>query len=129
MKLVIVTVLAFLVSIVFPTFGQSLKNRSTVGKEYAEEQVRLAILAGKHSKFPTDKPLLADKNIAITVAEPMLFNIYGKDNIMRQRPYEAYLVFGFWYVTGTLPKDSEGGTFEIIIEASTSRVIDVNHGN
>lgn len=90
--------------------------------------MRLAILAGKHSKFPTDKPLLADKNIAVAVAEPMLFNIYGKDNIMRQRPYEVYLVFGFWYVAGTLPKDSEGGTFEIIIEASTSRVIGVNHG-
>ena len=111
-----------------PTFGQSLKNRSTVGKGYAEEQVRLAILAGKHQALPTDKPLLANNNIAIAVAEPMLFNIYGKDNIIRQRPYEAYLVFGFWYIMGTLPKDSKGGTFEIIIEASTSRVIDVNHG-
>lgn len=118
----------FILLLSLPTFGQSLKNRVTVGKDYAEEQVRLAVLAGKHQALPTDKPLIGNSSIAIAIAEPMLFSIYGKDNIIKQRPYEAYLVFGFWYITGTLPKDSKGGTFEIIIEASTSRVIDVNHG-
>ncbi|WP_157807296.1 YbbC/YhhH family protein [Hymenobacter chitinivorans] len=72
--------------------------------------------------------LLPDQATAVTVVEPLLFRIYGKDNIVRQRPYEAYLIDGFWYVSGTLPNGCDGGVFEIILNAKDSQVLQVTHG-
>ncbi|SDY82866.1 NTF2 fold immunity protein [Hymenobacter psychrophilus] len=60
--------------------------------------------------------------------EPLLFSIYGKENIIRQRPYEVYLINGFWYLAGTLPDDMLGGTFELIVEAQNGRVVELTHG-
>ncbi len=60
--------------------------------------------------------------------EPQLFPIYGKENVTNQRPYEAYFVNGFWYVAGTLPHHTVGGTFEIIVEAQNGRVWKLTHG-
>ncbi len=47
---------------------------------------------------------------------------------IQQRPYEAYLISGFWYLAGTLPHDMEGGTFELIMEARNGRVVELTHG-
>ena len=129
MKLIATVAISFLMTVSFSSCGQGFKNRVVLGEQSAKEQVRLAILADKNSvKPPYYKALLTSKEVAIAVAEPMLFNIYGRDNIVRQRPYEVYLVDGFWYIAGTLPKDSLGGTFEMVIDASNSRVVDVKHG-
>src|SRR5260221_14493815 len=38
--------------------------------------------------IPTDT-LIKDKGTAINVAEAMLFNLYGKNNIIKQRPYQV----------------------------------------
>ena len=129
MKLIATAAIPFLMTISFPSCGQGFKNRTVLGEQSAKEQVRLAILADKNSvKPPHYKALLTSKEVAIAVAEPILFNIYGRDNIVRQRPYEVYLVDGFCYIAGTLPKDSLGGIFEMAIDVSNSRVIDVTHG-
>ena len=54
--------------------GQGFKNRAVLGEQSAKEQVRLAILADKNSvKPPYYKALLTSKEVAIAVAEPMLF--------------------------------------------------------
>jgi NTF2 fold immunity protein len=72
--------------------------------------------------------LIADKETTIAVVEPVLFNIYGEKNIKDQRPYEIYLFNGYWYVGGTLPEGSKGGTFEIIISSANGRIIKLIHG-
>ena len=56
------------------------------------------------------------------MAEPILFSIYGQENIIRQRPYKMRLEKGVWHLSGTLPTSTVGGTFYLVIEASNCRV-------
>jgi hypothetical protein len=97
-----------------------------MGKAYARQQVQRVTKAVL--EVPFYNPLLPTKAVAIAVAEPLLFSIYGKETIIRQRPYEAYLINGFWYLAGTLPQDMDGGTFELVVEAKNGRVVELTHG-
>lgn len=110
----------------FTSKGQSFSNRSILGKQHAVEQVEAVSKSGNATPFY--KPLISNKGVAIGIVEPILFSVYGKENIIKQRPYEAYLINGFWYIGGTLPKGEEGGTFEIVVEATNSRIVSLAHG-
>ncbi len=100
-------------------------SRSTLGEAYARQQVQRVATAAPSAPF--HKPLFPTKTVAIAVEEPLLFSIYGKEQISRQRPYEAYLINGFWYLAGTLPLDVDGGTFQLIVEAQNGRVVELTH--
>jgi hypothetical protein len=122
----LVRITIFLCSgIPFISDGQDFSKRSLLGKKYANEQVEAIhkIKKGNHSS----QILVKNKINAVSIAEPILFSTYGKENIIRQRPYEIYLINGSWYIGGTLPKDEEGGTFEIIIESTNGRVLSLTH--
>jgi hypothetical protein len=106
--------------------GQKLSNRTVSGQKYAEQQVNAARNSTSIPSLPAT--LLTTQAIAIAVAEPILFSIYGKPTIIKERPYESYLINGCWYIAGTLPKDYLGGTFEIILDAKDGRVIFLSHG-
>ena len=97
-----------------------------MGEAYARQQVQRVTKAAPEAPFY--KPLLPTKAVAIAVAEPLLFSIYGKESIIQQRPYEAYLINGFWYLAGTLPQNMVGGTFELVVEAKNGRVVELTHG-
>ena len=43
-------------------------------------------------------------------------------------PYGILLLEDKWYVQGTLPENTEGGVFEITINAETSQIESVTHG-
>jgi len=66
--------------------------------------------------------------LAEMVPEPILFSIYGKGNITKQRPYEIYFIDNHWVIIGTLPKDYLGGTFLIIIDSKDSKIIRITYG-
>ena len=108
-----------------PSHGQNLGTRSTLGETHAREQVQQVTKTAPKAPFP--KPLLASKALAIATMEPLLYSRYGQAQIRQQRPYEAYLINGFWYLAGTLPKDMDGGTFEVIVEAQNGRVWQMTH--
>ncbi len=72
--------------------------------------------------------LIKDSETAINVSEAILFKIYGKNNITRQKPYKTYLVDGYWILNGTLPEKMKGGTFLIIINSKNGQVIKLTHG-
>jgi len=65
----------------------------------------------------------------ISFAEPLLFKIYGKENIISERPYEIYLFGDNWMMMGTLPESWLGGTFSIAINRKTCEVLGITHGN
>ncbi|QOW09572.1 hypothetical protein Q73A0000_03930 [Kaistella flava (ex Peng et al. 2021)] len=71
--------------------------------------------------------LIKDENTAIKVAEPILFEIYGKKKIEDEKPYEAYLIKNYWVINGTINRFSFGGAFSIIIDARNSKIINVTH--
>lgn len=74
------------------------------------------------------KTLIADKQTLINITEPILFKIYGKENIIEQRPYEIYLFDDYWIMSGTIPQNMVGGTFTIALNKKTCKVIGITHG-
>ncbi|MFA9213994.1 MAG: YbbC/YhhH family protein [Candidatus Methylacidiphilales bacterium] len=108
---------------------QTKNHRIILGKEYAEQEIK-SLLIDKHQHNVIDNKtvIIKDSLTAITVAEPILFSIYGKDNITKQRPYEIYFIDNYWLITGTLPSGWKGGTFLIIIDSRNSKIIRITHG-
>ncbi|MEI6124550.1 MAG: NTF2 fold immunity protein [Bacteroidota bacterium] len=72
--------------------------------------------------------LINDEQTLIKIVEPILFNIYGQEQIVSERPYETYLFDDYWLMRGTLPKGMKGGTFSIAINRKTCEVIGITHG-
>jgi hypothetical protein len=105
--------------------GQNFNGRTVLGEKNARQEIKKA-LADKDNK-PFYDTLIKDKQTAIAVAEPILFKIYGKKNITDQKPYESYLIDGYWYICGTLPENWKGGVFEIIISSKDGKVIKLIH--
>ena len=118
----------FLIIICVPLIGlgQTTNLRNFTGEKYAREAITEAVINWKEKPFYDT--LISDKETAISVAEAILFKFYGKENIIAERPYEIYLIAGYWYISGTLPENSKGGTFEIIFSSQNGRVIKLIHG-
>jgi hypothetical protein len=118
-----------LVSLTLPLsfWGQNYKNRAVVGEDSAK--LMLAnILNDANNKLPSDT-LIKDKETAISMAEFVLFKSYGKATITTERPYECYLIDGYWFLRGTLPKSYTADVFELIMSARDGRIIKMTHGS
>jgi NTF2 fold immunity protein len=118
-----------LVAVILPlTFlGQNYKNRAVVGEDSAKQMIK-TILSDSASKVHSDT-LINDKDLAISIAEMLLFKSYGKALITGEKPYECYLIDGYWFLRGTLPKNVTGEVFEVIMRAKDGRVVKMAHGN
>jgi NTF2 fold immunity protein len=119
-------VILTLIVVAFPsiTIGQNFEGRIVSGEKVAKQEIENAL---KRNQKPLYDTLITDKETAIAVAEPILFKYYGKDDILSERPYEIYLIDGYWYITGTLPEGFKGGTFIIIINSVNGQVIKLIH--
>ncbi|GGG64875.1 NTF2 fold immunity protein [Epilithonimonas arachidiradicis] len=71
---------------------------------------------------------LFDKRTIIGIAESALFQIYGKANIIKQKPYKTYRVNNFWLIEGSQKKNEIGGVFQIIIDDRTGEIKRMTHG-
>ncbi len=71
---------------------------------------------------------LLEKQTIIKIAEATLFQIYGKENILRQKPYKTYRINNFWLIEGTLQEGFKGGVFQIIIDDRTGEIKRITHG-
>ena len=109
--------------------GQPKGDRTILGKEYAEREIKSSLLdKSQHNVINNKAVIIKDSLTALNIAEPLLFSIYGKNNITKQRPYEIYFIDNYWLITGTLPSDWKGGTFLIIMDSRDSKVIRITHG-
>jgi hypothetical protein len=123
MKYIIIILLTFSIN------ACSQNNRSALGKNHAENELKSALSKeSQHNVIDNKSVLIKDSLTAINVAEPILFSIYGKENIESQKPYETHLINNYWVIGGTLPENMKGGTFLIIIDARNSKVLKVTHG-
>jgi len=80
-----------------------------------------------HNCVDRKRILIKNKNMAISIAEPILFSIYGEQKIKEQKPYKIFNIDNYWVIYGTL-KYEKGGTFMIIIDSHDCRVIRITHG-
>jgi hypothetical protein len=74
------------------------------------------------------KVLINNEEELIQLIEPILFRIYGKEKVIHERPYDAYLFGDYWVLMGTLPKEMSGGTFSIAINRKTCEIVGIFHG-
>lgn len=112
--------------IVFTACNQD-KERTYLGFEYAESELQNALNDSASEQILVDT-VISDKETAIKVSEAILFRIYGKENVINERPYEINFINGYWVLGGTLPKGMKGGTFLIILNSKNGQVIKLTHG-
>ncbi len=108
-------------------FGQNYKNRAVIGEDSAKQTIKNILNDGGYKLSPDT--LIRDKETAISIAELMLFKMYGKATITTERPYECYLIDGYWFLRGTLPKNYTQDVFEMIMSAKDGRIIKMTHGS
>lgn len=75
-----------------------------------------------------DAKPIPDAKSAIIVAEKILFKVYGKEQIKKQRPYNVVFQEGYWILNGTQPKPTIGGVFLIIMNSKDGKIIELTHG-
>lgn len=80
----------------------------------------------KHNVIPK-QGYVPDEETAIKIAIAVWSPIYG-DEIKKQKPYKAVLENNIWHVSGTLPKNTLGGTAEAEIDKKTGQIIRISHG-
>ncbi len=118
-----------LIASTYTMCGQSKADSSILGREYAQQELKSALIEKSlHNVVDGKKLIIKDSLTAISIAEPLLFDIYGKSNIIKQQPYETYLIDNYWILKGTLPLEWKGGTFLMIIDARDSKIIKMTHG-
>jgi len=127
-KLMIKSIL-ILAAVILPLsfLGQNYKNRAVIGEDSAKQTIKNMVNEGGYKLSPDT--LIRDKETAISMAEIMLFRSYGKATITTERPYECYLIEGYWFLRGTLPKNYTSEVFEMIMSAKDGRIIKMTHGN
>lgn len=81
-----------------------------------------------HNCIDNKRIIIKNKDMAISVVEPILFGLYGKDNIIKQKPYKASNIREYWIIEGSLPKGYKGGTFFIIVDSRNGEIIKITHG-
>ena len=106
--------------------ADSLK-RAYDGEIYSKEQLE-RFIGDSTTNLLQGEILINDKQTLIEIAEPILFRVYGKENIISERPYEIYLFGDYWIMNGTMPLSMKGGTFTIAINRKTCKVIGITHG-
>ncbi|QHT71595.1 hypothetical protein GXP67_35480 [Rhodocytophaga rosea] len=73
-------------------------------------------------------PLIKDEQMAVALAEPILFRRFGKKHILRQKPYRVKQINNYWIIQGYLPAGSDGGVFEITLDGNDGKIIKIMHG-
>lgn len=120
-------VLQILLILVFSTsFAQSKNPDLERARKFVEESLNNKTANNVIVK-KTSKSLL-QKETVIKIAELVLFQIYGKENILRQKPYKTYRINNFWLIEGTLQEGFKGGVFQIIIDDRTGEIKRITHG-
>jgi hypothetical protein len=118
-----------LIFLIFSINALAQNDKMILGKDYAEKELKLTLENNSRYNFVDNKRLIIKDSItAINIAETILFDIYGKEKIEGEKPYEIYLIDNYWLIKGTLAKGWKGGTFLIIIDGRNSKVLKITHG-
>ena len=111
------------------SFGQTNSGLIIHGKENANSELEATLKDSHTNNVINNKTvIIKDSTTAVAIAEPILFGIYGKKNIIKQKPYEIHHIDNYWVLAGTLPKGWKGGTFLIILDDRNCRVLKIIHG-
>lgn len=101
-------------------------RKQFIGQENAKK-ILDAFITDTTRNLMNGRILINTKEELISFVEPILFRIYGKENILGEKPYEIYLFEDNWIMLGTLPEGWKGGTFAIAVNRKTCEIIGIRH--
>ena len=89
----------------------------------------LAVAASAAEKKPwiPKNGFVPDSRTAIRIAEAVWIPIYGEEHIAKEKPFRAELRGDTWFVQGTLPAGTVGGTAIAEIAKLDGRILRVIH--
>lgn len=75
------------------------------------------------------KDCLINNEVVFTeIAEKILFNKFGKENIQKQKPYTIKFVNdSIWTIKGNLDFDTDGGVFYLEMNCKDAKIIKIEH--
>ncbi|MGE5943175.1 MAG: YbbC/YhhH family protein [Flavobacteriales bacterium] len=124
MKIGIILIIGILISTNIQ--AQESEKKSNDFK-HAEKLLEYA-LKNKSDRTEMKFKLIPKKENAINYAEIILFELYGKEKIELEKPYDIQLINDYWIITGTLPKEMVGGVFEMVFDSWNGKVLMLEHG-
>ncbi len=104
------------------TFSQSNDEKA------AREFIKLSLKDKTQHNVINKNNRLIKSETAVSIAESILFQIYGKEKILDEKPYKIFHIDNYWLIEGTLKKDYLGGVFQIIIDDRTGEIKRITHG-
>jgi len=81
----------------------------------------------KYSYKPVEG-YVSDGETAIAIAVAVWTPIYGREQIVDNKPYKAVLKNGIWHVKGSIPHGMLGGVPEAEISKEDGLILRVSHG-
>ena len=124
MKIGIILIIGILIS----TNLQAQESEKKSDELIHAEQLLDYALKNKAERKIMESPLIPTKEDAINYGENILFDLYGKENIEAEKPYQIHLINDYWIVTGTLPKGFKGGVFELVFDSWNGKILMLVHG-
>lgn len=110
------------------SYSQVNNDHGKMSKEQAKSIVNETLKDSTiHNVIGKESILTTDKKV-IEFAEVILFDVYGKNNIESQKPYDIFQIDKYWLISGTLSKGTKGGTFMMIIDSRNYKIIRLTHG-
>lgn len=103
-------------------------NQKIKDKSYNSKIKTRFLLGTKYTQAQPEKKELTKIEDVISVAENVLFSVYGEERIKDEMPYRIFRLKNKWYVQGMLAEQTKGGVFQIIINAETSKIELISHG-
>ncbi|MBO6200749.1 MAG: hypothetical protein J6N74_03915 [Chryseobacterium sp.] len=100
-------------------------------REHAISELKTALENRRiipESEIDYDTKSIPDSKSAIIVAEKILFKVYGKEEIKKQRPYNVVFQSNYWIINGTMSKTEIGGVFLIILNSKDGKILELIHG-
>ena len=124
MKIGIILIIGILIS---TNIQAQESEKKSDDLKHAEQLLEYA-LKNKSDRTEMKFKLIPKKENAINYAENILFELYGKENIESQKPYQIHLINDYWIITGTLPTEIKGGFFELVFDSLNGEVLILKHG-
>jgi len=123
-KLSFIIIIAILAGVTILVFGRSPKEKHIEYVELGESWAKSYLAKwekGELGSVASYFNFVPDENAAISTAVNAWNPIFGKQT----GPVFAYLVDGYWVVTGSLPERAVGGTPKAIISQKTGEIVHV----
>src|ERR1035438_1732572 len=98
-KFLIMLVIGVVGSFCTGCYGQN-NAKDSIAYDHYLKKIILDALTNKTEKQILVDTIIPDRKTAISVAEAILFKVYGKQTIIKEQPYSVDLIDGYWILQG-----------------------------